>query len=100
MYSTLDMMPVWIYYLIEKVVLTPQMTHEDDVIQFEQGVHLATKQVNLVLQICNTGIERVKTRNQQQFVFHYHDLHIRVRCLSNVTGLWRLEEIIVITFPL
>ncbi len=46
MYSTLDMMPVWINYLIEKKVLfTPQMTHQEDVNQFEQGVHLARKQV-------------------------------------------------------
>ena len=32
------MMPVWINYLIEKKVLfTPQMTHQEDVNQFEQG---------------------------------------------------------------
>ena len=38
MCSTLDLMHVWINYIIEKKVLfTPQMTRQDDVNQFEQG---------------------------------------------------------------
>ena len=37
MYSTLDMMHVWINYILEQSVFTPQMTHQDDVNQFEQG---------------------------------------------------------------